>query len=249
MQSSRHMPAAKRHGLARILSKLGFCSRTQAQALIEAGRVTVDGRTQRDPERPTSAIEERIAVDGRDVVAAPRTYLALNKPRGIIVSAADERGRDTIYPLMESAPASWLAPVGRLDRASEGLLLVTNDSEWAARITDPASAIAKVYHVQVNGIPDETVLARMRDGVEDRSEHLAARDVRLLRWGDKNAWLEVTLDEGRNRHLRRLMKALDFEVLRLVRISIGPIELGDLPKGKWRELTRAELDAIVSLRS
>jgi 23S rRNA pseudouridine2605 synthase len=241
------MPAAKRHGLARVLSKLGFCSRSQAEALIAAGRVTVDGRTQRDPERATSAGDERIAVDGQAVEAAHRTYLALNKPRGIIVSAADERGRDTIYPLMESAPASWLAPVGRLDRASEGLLLVTNDPEWAARITDPVSAIPKVYHVQVDAIPDDTVLARMRDGIEDRSEHLAARDVRVLRSGAKNAWLEVTLDEGRNRHLRRLMNALDFEVLRLVRVSIGPIQLGDLAKGRWRELSEAELDAIAAL--
>lgn len=240
------MPAAKRHGLARVLSKLGFCSRTQAEALIVAGRVTVDGRTQRDPERPTNAAGERIAVDGRAVEAARRTYLALNKPRGIIVSAADERGRDTIYPLMESAPASWLAPVGRLDRASEGLLLVSNDPEWAARITDPTSAIPKVYHVQVDGIPDDSVLARMREGIEDRGEQLAARDARVLRSGGKNAWLEVTLDEGRNRHLRRLLTALDFEVLRLVRISIGPIALGDLAKGRWRELSQAELDAIAS---
>lgn len=244
MQSPRHMPATKRHGLARVLSKLGFCSRSQAQALVAAGRVTVDGRVHRDPERPTSSDRERIAVDGRAVEAARRTYLALNKPRGIIVSAADERGRDTIYPLLEAAPAAWLAPVGRLDRASEGLLLVTNDPEWAARVTDPVSAIPKIYHVQVDGIPDETILARMLEGVEDRTEHLAARDVRVLRTGEKNAWLEVTLDEGRNRHLRRLLKALDFEVLRLVRISIGPIQLGDLAKGQWRELSEAELDAL-----
>jgi 23S rRNA pseudouridine2605 synthase len=237
------MPA-KRHGLARVLSKLGYCSRTQAIALVESGRVTVDGRVQRNPERPTDAAHERIAVDGVEVREAPRVYLALNKPRGLIVSAADERGRDTIYPLLESAPASWLAPVGRLDRASEGLLLVTNDSEWAARITDPASAIEKTYHVQVNGHPDAAALERMHDGVTDAGEHLAALRARVLRSGAKNAWLEVVLDEGRNRHLRRLLNALDFEVLRLVRVSIGPIELGTLAKGQWRELTEAERGAM-----
>jgi 23S rRNA pseudouridine2605 synthase len=234
----------KRHGLARVLSKLGVCSRTQAEALIRAGRVTVDGCVERDPERPTLAGEERIAIDGTHVEAVSRVYLVLNKPRGVIVSAADERNRETIYPLVASASARWLAPVGRLDKASEGLLLVTNDSAWAARVTDPHSAIAKTYHVQVSGIPDENTQQRMRDGVTDKDDVLAVRDVRVLRSGEKNAWLEIVLDEGRNRHIRRLLKALGHDVLRLVRVSIGPIELGSLAKGQWRELSDAELRAI-----
>jgi 23S rRNA pseudouridine2605 synthase len=238
------VPSPKRHGLARVLSKLGFCSRTQAIALVESGRVTVDGRVQRNPERPTDAARERIAVDGTEVREAARVYLALNKPRGLIVSAADERGRETIYPLLESARASWLAPVGRLDRASEGLLLVTNDPEWAASITDPRAAIEKTYHVQVNGLPDEGALAQMHQGVTDAGERLAARRARVLRAGAKNAWLEVVLDEGRNRHIRRLLKVLGFDVLRLVRVAIGPIELGTLPKGTWRELSDAERRAL-----
>lgn len=244
MPISKRLPASKRHGLARVLSKLGFCSRTQAVALIEAGRVSVDDRVQRNPERPTDAARERIVVDGVEVRAAARVYLALNKPRGLIVSAADERGRDTIYPLLESANIPWLAPVGRLDRASEGLLLITNDSAWAARITDPTSEIEKIYHVRVKGTPNDTALEHMHRGVVDAGEHLNARRARVLRSGEKNAWLEIVLDEGRNRHIRRLLKALGFEVLRLVRVAIGPIELGVLPKGQWRALTAAESRAL-----
>jgi 23S rRNA pseudouridine2605 synthase len=236
--------AAKRHGLARVLSKLGVCSRTQAEALIRAGRVSVEGRIQSDPERPTNAAEEKISLDGVEVREASRVYLALNKPRGLMVTAADERGRDTIYPLLESAGASWLAPVGRLDRASEGLLFVTNDSAWAARITDPAHNIEKTYHVQITGLPDDAVLSRMLAGIEHDRERLAVVKAHVLRSGEKNAWLEIVLNEGRNRHIRRLMATLGYDVLRLIRISIGTVELGSLPKGQWRELTTAERDAL-----
>jgi 23S rRNA pseudouridine2605 synthase len=215
--------------------------------MIRAGRVGVDGRIYSDPERPTDSANERIAVDGREIVAAKRTYLAMNKPRGLIVSAADEHDRETIYPLLESAGAPWLAPVGRLDRASEGLLLVTNDPEWAAWITAPSSGIDKTYHVQISGIPSETLFDQLRAGIEDRGELLAVKSARTLRAGEKNAWLEIVLDEGRNRHIRRLMKALGHDVLRLVRVAIGPIQLGELAKGQWRELSADELTAVERL--
>jgi 23S rRNA pseudouridine2605 synthase len=234
----------KRYGLARVLSKLGYCSRSRAVALIEAGRVSLNGRVELNPERPASLDDDCIEVDGNVVRAAERLYLALNKPRGLIVSAADERGRDTIYSLLQGIDTVWLSAVGRLDRASEGLLLVTNDSQWAARITDPQSAVEKVYHVQVNRQPSETELQRMHGGVVDAGEHLAAVRANVVRTGAKNAWVEIVLDEGRNRHIRRLMNALDFEVLRLIRIAIGPIALGNLPKGQWRHLTEAERTAF-----
>jgi len=234
----------KRHGLARTLSKLGVCSRSQAETLIRAGRVSVAGKTQSDPERPTSATDEAIAIDGVEVREAPRLYLALNKPRGLIVSAADERGRDTIYPLLESARAPWLAPVGRLDRASEGLLFVTNDSEWAARVTDPAHSIEKTYHVQITGLPDQAALQRMLEGVDDAGERLAVVKADVLRSGEKNAWLEIVLNEGRNRHIRRLMAKLDYEVLRLVRVAIGPVRLDTLGKGQYRRLTDEERNSF-----
>jgi 23S rRNA pseudouridine2605 synthase len=233
-----------RFGLARVLSKLGVCSRTQATAMILTGRVSVDGKVENDPERRTDATRERIAIDGVDVRPPARAYVALNKPPGVVVSASDERGRDTVYRLLEKSDLPWVAPVGRLDKASEGLLLLSNDSVWAAGITDPASRIDKTYHVQVDGIPDQRSLDAMRAGIYDDGEYLAAAAARLLRAGRKNSWLEIVLDEGRNRQIRRLLGALGYEVSRLVRISIGPIVLRDLPKGRWRRLDADEVRAM-----
>jgi len=236
--------AAPRYGLARVMSKRGLCSRSQAQGLIEAGRVSVNGRVERNPEQPTDAVADRIAIDGEQAQAAAKVYIALNKPRGIVVSAADERGRDTVYALLEPAGLPWLGPVGRLDKASEGLLLLSNDTVWAARITEPAGQLEKTYHVQVTGLPDAAALAAMTAGVIDQGQRLAARQAKLLRHGEKNAWLEIVLDEGRNRHIRRLLDALGYEVLRLVRVAIGPLVLGDLAKGAHRHLTEAEVAAL-----
>lgn len=209
--------------------------------MVAAGRVSVNGQVQRNAEQPTDATRDRISIDGNEVQAAARVYLALNKPRGLIVSAADERGRDTVYSLLDSAQLPWLAPVGRLDKASEGLLLFTNDSVWAAGITEPHHQLHKTYHVQVVGIPDPAALMAMQSGIHDAGEHLRAINVKLLRAGDKNTWLEVTLDEGRNRHIRRLLTALGYEVLRLMRIAIGPVTLNELAKGSWRHLSAQEV--------
>jgi 23S rRNA pseudouridine2605 synthase len=227
-----------------VLSKLGVCSRSQAEQAVREGRVTVDGRCIRDPERPTDAERERLTLDGRPVGAAERVYIALNKPRGVVVSAADERGRDTVYGLLEEAGLPWLGPVGRLDRASEGLLLLSNDTGWAAGLTEPKHHVDKTYHVQVDCRPDEALLAKLRAGVVDAGERLGAVAVDVLREGEKNAWLEVVLDEGRNRHIRRLLAAHDIGVLRLIRVAIGPLALGELPKGQWRHLTVDEVQAL-----
>lgn len=233
-------PATPVHGLARVLSKRGVCSRSQGEKLVREGRVRVEGRLVRDPEFPIRG-DERIEVDGEAARAAATVYVAMNKPRGIVVSAADERGRDTVYALLEGAGLPWLGPVGRLDKASEGLLLLSNDTVWAAGITDPATHVPKTYHVQVKGQPDASTLRAMLDGVVDEGERLRAGAAQLLRHGEKNAWLEVTLDEGRNRHIRRLMAALGFDVQRLLRTAIGGLALGELGKGQWRHLTDAEV--------
>jgi 23S rRNA pseudouridine2605 synthase len=239
-----------RHGLARVLSKRGVCSRSEAARWIAAGRVTVDARVIRDPEFPVIANgNARIAVDGRDIEEPARLYLMLNKPRGLVTTAQDERGRDTVYRCFDGAqwndaPLPWLAPVGRLDQASEGLLLFCNDPEWAARLTDPQTGPDKTYHVQVDTIPAEDVLARLVRGVEHDGACLRAKTARLLRAGERNAWLEIVLDEGRNRQIRRLLGAFDIEVLRLVRVAIGRLALGDLPKGQWRVLGDADLAAL-----
>ena len=235
---------APRHGLARVLSKLGVCSRTQAQALVRAGRVRVNEKIVLDPESPTDAKHDRITLDGEAIAAVEKVYVMLNKPRGYITTASDEQGRDTVYTLLQDGNFPWLAPVGRLDKASEGLLLFSNDSEWAAQLTDPESHLDKTYHVQIDVLPDTDLLQRLRAGVDDAGGILVAKSVRELRRGEKNAWLEIVLDEGRNRQIRRLLAAFDIEVLRLVRVAMGTLMLDDLAKGKWRVLTGEERAAM-----
>ena len=228
-------------GLARVMSKRGLCSRAEAERMIRAGRVGLGGHIITDPEAPTPEDEGGIFIDGQPAASPARRYLMLNKPRGLLTTAQDERARDTVYRCFDGDDLGWIAPVGRLDKASEGLLLFSNDPQWAASITDPATGPAKTYHVQVAGLPDADTLQRMREGVVDAGEHLAVEAVSLLRAGERNAWLEIVLDEGRNRQIRRILSALDFEVLRLVRVAIGGVVLGDLAKGAWRELDAAEL--------
>jgi 23S rRNA pseudouridine2605 synthase len=212
---------------------------------IGEGRVTMDGRIVRDPERPV-APGAAIAIDGVPLQDTAPVHLALNKPRGLVTTASDEQGRDTVYRCFDGAGLPWIAPVGRLDKASEGLLLFSNDPAWAARITDPASGPDKTYHVQVDTIPDAALLAALAAGVEagEGEGRLRAKSATLLRSGTRNAWLEIVLDEGRNRQIRRLLEAFDIGVLRLVRTAIGDIALGDLAKGAWRPLTPDEIATL-----
>ena len=238
---------ARAVGLARALSKLGYCSRAQAAELIASGRVRLNGAIRRNPETPTRLGHDKIAVDGREIRAAENSYWMLNKPRGAITTASDEKGRDTVYRYLSKSRA-WLAPVGRLDKASEGLLLFTNDSEWAASITAPQTHVPKTYHVQIATRADDPLLESLRRGIRDHGEFLRAQRVNELRRGERNSWLEIVLDEGKNRHIRRMLEALGIQVLRLVRVSIGSLELGDLAKGASRKLSAAEksqLDAEI----
>lgn len=232
-----------RHGLARTLSKRGVCSRSEAARWIAAGRVSVAGRVVRDPEFPVDA-NARIAVDGVPLQQAAPVYLMLNKPRGLVTTASDEQGRDTVYRCFDGTVLPWVAPVGRLDKASEGMLLFSNDPQWAARITAPDAGPDKTYHVQVDAIPDAGILAVLVEGIDDNGERLRAKSVVLLRAGTRNAWLEIVLDEGRNRQIRRLLAALDIGVLRLLRVAIGDLALGTLPKGQWRRLTDVEITSL-----
>ncbi|GLC24193.1 pseudouridine synthase [Roseisolibacter agri] len=237
--------------LARALSKLGVCSRRDAEAWVRAGRVRVGGRVVREPSHRVDPGRDAIAVDGDPVRAAARVYLAMNKPRGVVVSREDARGAPTVHDLLATHPVAsrvaHLSPVGRLDKASEGLLLVTNDTRWGARLLDPASHVDRTYHVQIDRVPDDALLDALRAGVATQEgDTLAAKAVRVLRSGDRTAWLEVVLDEGRNRHIRRMLAARDVETLRLVRVAIGPLALGDLPKGAVRALTAAEQRALTT---
>jgi len=244
MNARHHESRQANVSLARALSKLGYCSRTQARVLIRAGRVQVNGAVQRAPSLRVDVRRDVIAVDGRRVTAADRVYLMLNKPRGLVTTTTDERGRETVYSCLAGAALPWVSPVGRLDKASEGLLLFTNDTRWAARVLDPAAHLDKTYHVQVDCLADDDLMQRMWDGVTDEGECLTVKRVRLLRHGTRNSWLEIVLDEGKNRHIRRMLEALGVTVLRLVRVTIGPLELGELKKGEYRHLTAAERDAV-----
>ncbi len=239
-------------GLARVLSKLGYCSRSRAAELIRAGRVSVNGMMRRDPEAPVSENNDQIAVDGKLVERSGKIYLMMNKPRGVVTTASDEKGRDTVYTILSDSSVSdkatsqgngraWVAPVGRLDKASEGLFLLTNDSEWAARATAPGTHLDKTYHVQLNTVVDDKFVEKLMRGVKAKDGvTLRAKRAHCLRAAQKTCWLEIILDEGKNRQIRRMIESLDAEVLRLIRVAIGPLQLGDLPKGQSRALTSHE---------
>jgi 23S rRNA pseudouridine2605 synthase len=233
-------PASPPHGLARALSKLGYCSRSHAEELIRTGRVQLNGFLRRDPEIPVQLGKDRIQVDGKNIEAAKRIYFAMNKPRGLVTTASDEKGRDTVYSCLPNE-LPWIAPVGRLDKASEGLLLFTNDSEWAARVLAPESHLNKTYHAQVAAIPHDEILAALVKGFRaEDGDFLRAKSARILRTGERNAWLEIILEEGKNREIRRMLDHHRIEVLRLVRVAIGPLELAALKKGETRPLTPEE---------
>ena len=240
--------------MQKVLSQAGIASRRVAEKMILDGRVEVDGQlvtelgTRVDPEMAV------IRVDGARVVLDDTlVYLALNKPRGLVTTAADEKGRDTVYSLLEGERLPWVAPVGRLDKASEGLLLVTNDSEWGARVAAPETHLENTYHVQIAAIADEGLLTPLRKGVRvDDGESRRTLRANLLRAGEKNCWLEIVLDEGKNRQIRRMLAALDVEVMRLIRVAIGPLQLGQLAKGSYRLLTEREtrmIDRVMDERS
>lgn len=234
----------RRIGLARALSKLGICSRSRAAELIRAGDVTLNGNVRRDPETPTRLTEDRICVHGRSVQAEKKLYLMLNKTRGTVTTTSDEKGRATVYDALKLNGARWISPVGRLDKASEGLLLFTNDSEWGARITAPETHLEKTYHVRIDAAVDEQLTAKLMRGVGTEAGILPVKSARLIRGGERRSWLEIVLDEGKNRHIRRMFEHLGIEVLRLVRVAIGPLSLGVLAKGGSRPLTRAEKGAL-----
>jgi 23S rRNA pseudouridine2605 synthase len=233
--------------VTRALSKLGFCSRAQAERLVGDGKVRVNGKLVRDVSLRVRPEDDVIEVDGARVTRVAPVYVMLNKPRGLVTTADDPQGRATIYECLSGASLPFLAPVGRLDKASEGLLLLTNDSRWSARLLDPASHVDKVYHVQVRGSDLENVMARVAAGVVERAtgERLEVKAISLLRTGSRSgAWFEVTLDEGKNRQLRRIFAEVGVELLRLMRVKIGPLALGDLAKGVWRMLTAEEARSL-----
>jgi 23S rRNA pseudouridine2605 synthase len=264
----------KAHGVARVISKRGFCSRSQAENLVREGRVSLRGKIVRDPDTPARENDE-ICIDGTPVKASEFVYFMMNKPRGYVTTANDEKGRATVMDLFREEfakmfpgkPVPHISPVGRLDAASEGLLLFTNDTQWADALLNPqesrgskaemtnASVIlsgtkdpvtvqhTKIYRVQVNGHPTAEELSQMEAGFNvpprvfgEPEEFMHAVSAKLYSAGEKNCWLEITLDEGKNREIRRMLAKLGYEVLRLVRIKFCNYELGDLKQGCIKKL-------------
>lgn len=238
-----HRASPTRKTLDRALSRAGAMSRAQAQEAIRAGRVRVEGLRVLDPTLWVDLERDRIQVDGAPLAARKLVYLAVHKPVGYVTTRADERGRATVYELLGELE-SWIAPVGRLDRDTSGLLLFTNDSDWAERITNPASKLFKRYECVAKGVVDDEQLERLRAGVRLDDGPTAPAQVERLGDVDGDTRLSLAIREGRNRQVRRMLEAVGSRVLALQRVAIGPLELGALAPGAQRKLKPFEVRAL-----
>lgn len=212
--------------------------------MILAGRVRVNGKivtqlgTQADPQK------DMIAVDGKPIpLRSEKAYYLFHKPENVMVTRHDPQGRPTIYDYLKGI-GERVNPVGRLDFDSEGLILLTNDGEFHARLTHPRHEIPKVYHVKISGQLTETELKGIREGIDIGGYITQPCETTVFKKNPHNSWLEIILKEGKNRQVRRMIETLGYKVLRLVRVGIGPLKLTDLKKGEWRPLTRSEIVAI-----
>jgi pseudouridine synthase len=230
----------QRKTLDRWLSRLGLCSRTQAAALIAAGRIRVAGRVVRDPGRWLDPAREEVSLDGRPLAPREPLYLALHKPKGFVTTLVDPEGRPTVFDLLEGVPA-FVFPVGRLDRDSSGLLLFTNDSAFGDHLTSPASHVPKTYRVRTRAPLSEAELEPLRRGVELADGPTRPARATLLRAYAGYSLVELELTEGKNRQVRRMLRAIGNGVRDLRRTAIGPLELGKLKSGAWRRLTQREV--------
>jgi 23S rRNA pseudouridine2605 synthase len=232
--------------LDRALSRLGLTSRSEACNAILSGLVKLNGRVVRDPSVWVNPKENVIHVNGNRLKQSRRRYLLFYKPKGIITSHGDPDGRKTIYDCLGPG-FSWVSPVGRLDKDTSGLILLTNDTDFANYVMDPASQVPKTYIVKANTLVSEDQLAAMAGGLElKRGDWARPLSVRRIEDRGKYSWLEIVLTEGKNREIRRLMEAVGLTTLKLVRICIGPCKLEGMQPGKWRDLTRLEIGLFYS---
>jgi pseudouridine synthase len=229
--------------LERVFSKAGFGSRTDARSWIGNGRVRVNGAVVRNPDHWVDLERDRVTLDGKPVRAAAREYILLYKPAGYLTTYRDPEGRPTVYDLTADIGV-WLSPVGRLDLDTSGLLVMTNDTAFAERVTNPEHKVPKTYQVKASTLLSEEQIDQLRRGVELSDGPTRPAEVRRLRDSAKYTHLEITITEGRNRQVRRMIEAVGSKVLKLVRTAIGPIRIGDLPIGKWRRLTPEEVRAL-----
>ena len=240
MAFNKSSPSGRRVQLHRALSKLGWGSRAQAWEWICAGEVQVDGQAVTDPLTWVDLDRQRITRAGEVAPVVALTTLALHKPRGVVTTRRDERGRQTVYDLLP-AGLPWVHPAGRLDAESEGLLILTNDAALSVRLTEPEHHIPKTYHATLTGDLTPESLDQLRAGVDLADGMTRPAKVRELRPGLKPCRLEIILTEGRNRQIRRMAAAVGCRVRRLVRMAIGRYELGDLPLGAHRVLDKEDL--------
>lgn len=226
--------------LERVLSKAGVGSRTEARSWIHAGRVTVNGRATQDPDQWVDMGRDQVRFDGKPIESRDRVYVLLHKPAGYLTTYKDPEGRPTVYDLVKDV-GTFLSQVGRLDLDTSGLLLLTNDTRFAERVTNPDSHVPKTYLVKATPRLTDAQLQRLRDGLELADGPTRPAQVTRVRDSEECTHFEIVLTEGRNRQVRRMVEALDAKVLELVRVKLGPIEIGNLPIGKWRLLTPAEV--------
>ena len=229
--------------LERVISKAGLGSRSDARSWIGGGRVRVNGKTVQDPDHWVDLDRDRIVLDGKPLRAAMKTYILLYKPKGYLTTWKDPEGRPTVYQLIEDA-GTWLSLVGRLDLETSGLLVMTNDNDFAERLTNPDHKVPKTYQIKTASLLTEDQIERLRGGVELSDGPTRPAVVARLRDGARHTFLEMTITEGRNRQVRRMVEAVGSKVLKLVRTAIGGVRIGDLPVGKWRPLTAAEVRAL-----
>ena len=229
--------------LDRAISKAGIGSRTEARGWIGAGRVTVNGRVIQTPDHWVDLQRDKISIDGKPIQAGEKIYLLLYKPKGYITTYKDPEGRPTVYDLISDVK-SWVFPVGRLDLESSGLLLMTNDTALAERLTNPDFKVPKTYLVKSAARLSEEQLERLRRGVELSDGPTRPAVVKRIRDSEKHTFLEITISEGRNRQVRRMLEAVDSKVLKLVRTAIGSLEIDGLAIGAYRPLTQSQLQKI-----
>lgn len=229
--------------LDRVLSKAGLGSRTDARKWIGAGRVKVNGKLIQTPDHWVDLQRDSVTLDDRPIRAGEKIYLLLYKPKGYITTYKDPAGRPTIYDLIQDA-GQWVGPVGRLDQDSSGLLLLTNDTRFAERVTNPEYKVPKTYLVKASTLLSDQQLDQLRKGVVLSDGPTQPATVKRVRDSARSTFVEITIREGRNRQVRRMIEALGSKVLKLVRTGIGTLTIGDLPMGKYRELTPAEVRSL-----
>jgi 23S rRNA pseudouridine2605 synthase len=229
--------------LERVLSKAGLGSRVEARSWVHAGRVKVNGKVTRNPDHWVDMKRDRVRFDDQPLVARERLYVLLYKPTGYLTTYKDPAGRPTVYDLVADV-GTFLSPVGRLDLDTSGLLLLTNDNQFAERVTNPDSHVAKTYLVKASTALTDAQLRQLSDGIELADGRTRPATVTRVRNSEKYTHFEITLTEGRNRQVRRMVEALGAKVLKLVRVKVGTIGIGSLPIGKWRMLTPKEVKAL-----